>query len=44
MTEQQEHIFYAFPDKPVQILKDVEPKEVWLYIKGKWVKFEKEST
>jgi len=42
MTE-QDNIQYVFPDKPVAVLKDCEPKEVWVYVKGEWLKFKKEQ-
>ena len=42
MTE-EDNIQYVFPDKPVAVLKDCEPKEVWIYVKGEWLKFNKEQ-
>ena len=39
----QNNIEYFFADpKPVEVLKDCEPKEVWVRVKGEWLKFKKE--
>lgn len=42
MTD-QDNIQYVFPDKPIETLKDCEPKEVLVYVKGEWLKFQKEQ-
>ena len=42
MTD-QENIQYVFIDKPVEVLKDCEPKEVWVYVNGEWLKFKQEQ-
>lgn len=43
MTD-QDNIEYFFADpKPGEVLKDCEPKEVWVRIKGEWLKFKKEE-
>ena len=40
---EQDNIQYVFSDKPVEALKDCKPKEVWVYVKGEWLKFKKEQ-
>lgn len=43
MTDFQSIVYTFVDSKPVEVLKDIEPKEVWIRVNGEWLIFKKED-